>query len=283
MFRFDLRIGIVSALLPFALVVGCGGSASNTDARKDAKTDAATGGTAGGGTGGGTGGAGTGGSGGIGTGGSGGGTGGSGGTPVDAAQDVPRDVPAADVRKDVVADVPAADVRDAGVDHVDAPADTGADASADTAAEASAETAAEAAAETANDTPAETAPETAAETAAETATETTTDTGNAFVSIVPCTAAGNYTTTDTTINFRVDPNGYDPACVKIPKGGSVTFNGTFSSHPLEPRTTTGGSPNNPITLMNTGTTHTITFPNAGYFPYHCNIHASMIGVIQVTE
>ncbi|HET6280708.1 MAG TPA: hypothetical protein VFH73_07080 [Polyangia bacterium] len=284
MFRSHLRIGLLCSLVPFAVLVGCGGSGSNPDARKDAKPDvpttAGTGGTAGGGTGGGTGGAGTGGADDAGAGGS----GGSGGASMDAPQDVPRDVPTVDVPRDIVTDVPPTDARDGGANQIDAATDTGADAGADTAAETAAETANDTPAETAHETAPEAAEDTAHETAPETANDTgNDDTGTAFVSIAPCTAASDYTTSDTSIIFRNGANGYDPPCVKIAKGGSVMFSGAFGTHPLEPRTATGGSPNNPITFMNTGTTHTIAFPNAGFFPFHCNIHSDMIGVIQVTE
>ncbi len=80
---------------------------------------------------------------------------------------------------------------------------------------------------------------------------------------------------------------YTPKCARIAAGQSVTFSGTFSFHPLTPGVPPGqtgtASPSNPITVTNTGTTASFTFPTAGFYPYYCANHASMgmVGVIQV--
>jgi len=69
-------------------------------------------------------------------------------------------------------------------------------------------------------------------------------------------------------------------CLKIKKGGTVTFNGSFSSHPLLAKD--GDSPT-PFNSPPSGTTATIAFPNAGTFGFICGIHSSMTGAIQVVE
>ena len=70
-----------------------------------------------------------------------------------------------------------------------------------------------------------------------------------------------------------------PACVKIKRGQSVTWNAALGFHPLEPQ---GGDTPNPITLTNTGTSVTVAFPNAGSFGYDCANHLSaMQGAVQV--
>ena len=103
-----------------------------------------------------------------------------------------------------------------------------------------------------------------------------------------CTAAlfsdqsgntGNRTVTFT--NFT-----YTPACITIAVGQTVTFSGTFTSHPLRPgvgANATAGSPNNPIVATATGATKAITFPTAGFYPYNCQTHdgMNMNGVVQV--
>ena len=72
-------------------------------------------------------------------------------------------------------------------------------------------------------------------------------------------------------------------------GQSVTFTGAFASHPLNPGvapSVTSGDPSstpNPITLTNSGTSATFTFPTAGTYGMYCGIHQGlgMYGAIQV--
>lgn len=81
-------------------------------------------------------------------------------------------------------------------------------------------------------------------------------------------------------------NAYSPRCMLIAAGQMATFTGMFGTHPLRPgvgSNATAGSPNNPITATNTGTTASFTFPTAGDYPYNCSNHDSfgMNGVIKV--
>jgi plastocyanin len=65
--------------------------------------------------------------------------------------------------------------------------------------------------------------------------------------------------------------------MSIKVGQTVTWNGDFTDHPLEPTTD-----DNPITDVLSGTTATTTFPAAGTFGYDCAMHPSMMfGAIQV--
>ena len=76
------------------------------------------------------------------------------------------------------------------------------------------------------------------------------------------------------------PSQYQPNCVHIKTGQSVTWNSDFVSHPLDPF---GGDTPNPIQATASGTTVTFSFPNAGTFGFHCGIHTtSMFGAVQVT-
>lgn len=80
---------------------------------------------------------------------------------------------------------------------------------------------------------------------------------------------------------------YSPRCLRIAVGQSVTFSGSFSSHPFRGGVVEGGNevadPSSPITPTSTGTTATFTFPNAGVFPYYCDPHGlfGMSGVVYV--
>ena len=84
-------------------------------------------------------------------------------------------------------------------------------------------------------------------------------------------------------------NNYSPKCMRIAAGQMVTFTGSFMIHPIAPGAAPSrtmdppGSTGNPITMMNMGTTATVTFPAAGTYPYFCSTHESlgMFGVIQV--
>jgi plastocyanin len=69
-----------------------------------------------------------------------------------------------------------------------------------------------------------------------------------------------------------------PKCILIAKGQTVTWNGTLTTHPLAPF---NGDANNPIMTTSSGTTVNFTFANQGNYGFHCNVHASMQGVVRV--
>ncbi len=96
-----------------------------------------------------------------------------------------------------------------------------------------------------------------------------------------CSSYVDKTASGASITFPMAgaPMQYQPACVHIKAGQTVTWTGSFSSHPLIPE---GGGTPNPTPDTSTGTTTTMTFPNAGTYGYGCGIHASMMGAIQVT-
>jgi len=69
-----------------------------------------------------------------------------------------------------------------------------------------------------------------------------------------------------------------PKCITIAKGQTVTWQGTLTVHPLD---AFGGDANNPIMTTASGTSVAFAFPNAGNYGFHCNVHASMQGVVRV--
>jgi plastocyanin len=84
-------------------------------------------------------------------------------------------------------------------------------------------------------------------------------------------------------------NAYDQKCLAISAGQSVTFSGSFQAHPLRPGLAPSqrggpdaGSPNNPISNQDNGSTYSPTFPTAGTYPYYCSAHENlgMFGTIQ---
>lgn len=71
-----------------------------------------------------------------------------------------------------------------------------------------------------------------------------------------------------------------PRCVQIKAGQTVTWNGSFTTHPLE--ADQGDAPN-PISTANTsGASAAVTFPTAGTFGFKCQVHSSMTGAVLVT-
>ena len=68
---------------------------------------------------------------------------------------------------------------------------------------------------------------------------------------------------------------YDPPCVAIYEGQTVTWGGNFGNHPLQGGYYKGGGPQkgNPIPTVLTGTIPvTVTFPDAGAWGYYCIAH-----------
>jgi plastocyanin len=100
-------------------------------------------------------------------------------------------------------------------------------------------------------------------------------------------AAAEDHTADMNTKIAVGSAGftYSPACIRIKKGSTVTFEGNFAVHP-----TVGGlttippmpDSSSPIKLTNSGTSVTFTFDTAGDYPYYCEYHLpSMAGAVFV--
>ena len=116
----------------------------------------------------------------------------------------------------------------------------------------------------------------------------TTEPEASFRSVSPCSTEAAYTTTGTTITFATGFSdfNYNPKCLEVMAGSSVTFSGDFAAHPLLPSERRGVTTGNPIMLTNTGTSSSFTFPTAGFYAYFCEFHGQdngqfMDGVIWV--
>jgi plastocyanin len=90
----------------------------------------------------------------------------------------------------------------------------------------------------------------------------------------PATAEDHTADSSVTIMFPVGGLKYSPACIKIAKGSSVTFSGSFMNHPLSGGTSGTPDASSPITHTMTGTSADFTFSEAGTFPYYCDFHFS---------
>ena len=82
-------------------------------------------------------------------------------------------------------------------------------------------------------------------------------------------------------------NAYDPPCMTVRVGQTVTFVSNFLSHPLEPgvapRRSGAGTTPSPIEARSAGGTYAVRFASAGDYPYFCVYHAGggMYGVVRV--
>jgi plastocyanin len=80
---------------------------------------------------------------------------------------------------------------------------------------------------------------------------------------------------------------YVPRCILISAGQTITFNGSFTVHPLVGGQLVGivKTPDaGPIGFTNSGTSKSILFPAAGTFPFYCDAHAidfAMTGAVFV--
>jgi plastocyanin len=78
---------------------------------------------------------------------------------------------------------------------------------------------------------------------------------------------------------------YAPKCMIIAAGQKVTFNGSFTAHPLAKGNSAdpnAGSADSPIVDVSSGDSKEITFPTAGTYPYYCTVHKpNMAGSIHV--
>jgi plastocyanin len=112
--------------------------------------------------------------------------------------------------------------------------------------------------------------------------------GSGFVAVAPCNAASNYSIGATSISFGgAEGDSYNPTCLKVPAGTTVTFLGDFGNHPLAPSAARGTLTGNPIVVTSAGSTASFTFPAAGFWAFYCMVHGSdpdgdlMSGVVWV--
>ena len=112
---------------------------------------------------------------------------------------------------------------------------------------------------------------------------------SAFAAIWPCPAEADYATGTDTVRFGFfgTPSAfvYDPKCLAVDVGGTVTFSGSFAAHPLYPSDSRGTVAGNPIGGSSVGESKVIRFEKPGFFGYYCGVHgasddgSTMAGII----
>jgi len=110
----------------------------------------------------------------------------------------------------------------------------------------------------------------------------------------PVDMTGSQQVTIKLIDTSSNPSGFwfDNPSIKIKVGTTVTWINTSSA----PHTVTSGAPGAPDGKFDSGisnllqpgnkgasSTFTFTFKTAGSFPYFCQVHPSMIGLVQVVS
>jgi plastocyanin len=113
----------------------------------------------------------------------------------------------------------------------------------------------------------------------------------AFLAVTPCLDEAAYATGSqkVTFGFLGTPPGfsYEPKCLAIDAGHTVTFSGSFAAHPLYPSMKRGTLVDNPIGGTSAGESKDIPFPVPGFFAYYCGVHggsddgSTMAGVVWV--
>ena len=103
---------------------------------------------------------------------------------------------------------------------------------------------------------------------------------DAAVVVNGCTNFSDLTAGGGTITFptQATPAQYQPNCARIKVHQTLTWTGSFTSHPLMPA---GGDSPNPIQATSSGMSKSFTFDSPGTFGFGCGIHASMFGAVLV--
>jgi plastocyanin len=83
-----------------------------------------------------------------------------------------------------------------------------------------------------------------------------------------------------TIDWGVTVASNPARCQRILSGQTVTWLGSFDSHPIQP---SGGTLPTPIAgdTLSGATSYRVTFPDIGVYGYECGLHAGMRGAIEV--
>ena len=94
------------------------------------------------------------------------------------------------------------------------------------------------------------------------------------------TTAADYTSTPLTVTFANGNLTYAPQCAKVAVGATVTFNGSFSSHPLMGGRVVASSPaqasSGPfVPVTDSGSSKSVTMSAEGTFPYYCVPHGAV--------
>lgn len=98
-----------------------------------------------------------------------------------------------------------------------------------------------------------------------------------FQPVAPCLRESDYVR-GATVTFGV--GGYSPRCLRVSRGASVTFVGTFRDHPMLALEGNGTRPS-PLGYTPSGSQESFVFSVAGYFPFGCTLHPSEGGVVWV--
>ena len=99
-----------------------------------------------------------------------------------------------------------------------------------------------------------------------------------FAAVAPCDDGDDYAggTAASTSASSGSPGSfvYEPACLKVSPGSTVTSAGDFRLHPLYPSPSRGKAAGNPITGTSAGSIKEVVFAEIGLYGYYCGIHGA---------
>ena len=71
---------------------------------------------------------------------------------------------------------------------------------------------------------------------------------------------------------------YDPSAIFVSPGATVTwYNAGDTAHTVDSNSEVFESP-----TLNPGSDYSVTFDSAGFYPYHCDFHPNMTGMVIVS-
>lgn len=95
--------------------------------------------------------------------------------------------------------------------------------------------------------------------------------GGCSAGFAGCTSFSDGTTGTPTVSF---PGlAYDPKCLRVKVGQTVSFSGSFSAHPLEQAC----GPATVIASTSTGSSASFSFSKPGLYGYYCTLHGTSAG------
>lgn len=95
----------------------------------------------------------------------------------------------------------------------------------------------------------------------------------------PKATATPTTKTSASVSVSIKNFAFNPSTITVHKGTKVTWTNNDSVG----HTVTGNNGGPASQLINPGQSYSYTFNTVGSFPYHCGVHPSMLGTVQVIQ
>jgi plastocyanin len=114
------------------------------------------------------------------------------------------------------------------------------------------------------------------------------DAGNCATTGVIVAAAEPFSPAPTSgsVSVSIQNFQFNPSSITVKSGTTVTWTNMDDAQHTVTRPLEGGGvqmagPDSPV--LNRGDTYSYTYNGVGFFPYHCRIHPSMSGTVEITR